>query len=204
MSCRPYYETMNLVEKEAISFSNQFFRSGDINNLEKLQSKLSDKLYNFLREKDKLFFLSVLRKQVEKQKVEHEKKCNKPNCGYSEEREIGIFIIDQEIDDISKHYEYIPTQGDEFSVEEKVDLHNRINEIIERLETLGNGQEIIFNELDDLKEHFNLGKKNWFQLVKGKLFDLGIENLIAKPIIKEIYSSLIKGFEDISKMIDIF
>ena len=81
-------------------------------------------------------------------------------------------MVDQEIEEISQSYEYQPKYEDEFSSEQKSDLQSTLNDIKSKLSELGFGQQIIFDELDELKEHLNLGKKNWFQLLKGKLFDL--------------------------------
>lgn len=196
---------MNIVEKEAVQFSSDLFEKIHDCNIDYLKSNIKSKLYNFDREKDQLFFLTVLRKTVEYDKLEHEKTCtteDKNDCIISTANETALFLIDQEIENISKYYEYQPKKDDEFETVEKVDLHNKLNDIIEKLKTLGYGQEIIFNEIDELKENFNLGKKNWFQLAKGKFFDLTVSKLVEETVIKEIYSELSKGFKHLPKLID--
>lgn len=197
---------MNIVEKEACFFVDSLFEcKGQLYcNIDSLNKNLSNKLYNFTREKDKLFFLSVLRNAVEIQKVKHEKTCTTTpdKCNFSLEQDTAMFVIDQEIEIISKTYEFQPKKEDEFETFEKVDLHNKLNDIIEQLKTLGYGQEIIFNEIDELKENFNLGKKNWFQLAKGKFVDLAVSKLVEETVIKEIYSELSKGFKHLPKLID--
>ena len=67
---------------------------------------------------------------------------------------------------------------------------------------LGFGQQIIFDELDELKEHLNLGKKNWFQLLKGKLFDLTVSITLEETVIKGVYETLSDGFEDLPNLIE--
>jgi predicted nuclease with TOPRIM domain len=65
------------------------------------------------------------------------------------------------------------------------EMEKKINEIIERLTVLGYGQEIIFDELQELKDLYTkLSKKTWGQLLKGKLIDLVQHNNI-----KMIHSS---------------
>jgi hypothetical protein len=192
----------NIVEREAKQFSNRFFRNLKINNLENLKLALTSKLYEFKRDKDKLFFLTVLRKEVENDKLIHEKTCNTKNCEFSQERDLGLFLIDQEIDDISEFYEFKPKTDDEFSIKERADFHNKLNEIAERLEKLGYGQEILFEEIESLKENFNLGKKNWFQLLKGKLIDLGLQKVLNEKIINDLYKELSNGFESVKTMIE--
>ena len=66
---------MNIVEKEATYFSSELFEKIYECNIDYLKRIIKSKLYNFDRDKDKLFFLSVLRKTVEFDKIEHEKTC---------------------------------------------------------------------------------------------------------------------------------
>lgn len=194
---------MNIVEKEAVEYAEYEFFDGELNcSVDNLSSDLSSKLYSLKRKKDKLFFLNILRNEVFNQKLEHEKTCSKVNCGISQEKETGLFVIDQEIEEISQSYEYQPKYTDEFSSEQKSDLHNSLNEIKEKLTELGFGQKIIFDELDELKEHLNLGKKNWFQLLKGKLFDLTVSKVLEETVIKEVYETLSDGFEDLPNLIE--
>lgn len=196
---------MNIVEKEAICFSSDLFEKIYDCDIDYLKRTLTSKLYNFDRDKDKLFFLSVLRKAVESEKLEHEETCtteDRNECIISVAQETALFLIDQEIENISKYYEFQPKKDDEFETVEKVDLHNKLNDIIEQLKALGYGQEIIFNEIDELKENFNLGKKNWFQLAKGKFFDLAVSKLVEETVIKEILSELSEGFKHLPKLID--
>ncbi len=72
-----------------------------------------------------------------------------------------------------------------------------LNEMAENLKKLGYGQEIIFDEIDELKSHFNLGKHNWFQLVKGKLFDIGLAYGVEKLVLEGMYSDLAKEVENV-------
>ncbi|MBS2100295.1 hypothetical protein [Carboxylicivirga linearis] len=191
---------MNVIEKEAEQFFFRLYNSGMVNNLENLKSIITTKLFDFNRDRDKLDFLKIIREETIKDKEEHAKGCN-GNCGYEKEREIGIFVIDQEIDDINRFYTYEPKNKDKFDAEEESKLHIKLNEIIEKLERQGCGQEVIFNEIEELKNHFNLGKTNWFQLLKGKLFDLSNKTL-EKAVIKEIYEFLSDGYDAAVKIIE--
>ena len=193
---------MNIVEKEAKDFKYDFFDGELICSIDNLKDKLTSKLYNFNRDKDKLFFLNVLRKEVEKEKLEHEKTCTHVgSCSISEEKETGMFVIDQEIEGISNYYDFEPKKEDQFDVADRVDLHNKLNDIADKLTKLGYGQEIIFTEIDELKEQFNLGKKNWFQLLKGKLLDLTVSKTLEETVVKEVYETLSEGFEHLPSLI---
>ncbi|HCZ34853.1 MAG TPA: hypothetical protein DHV26_02895 [Cytophagales bacterium] len=192
---------MNIVEKEATRFFDDFFRGGKVNNLENLKSKLTTKLYDFNRDRDKLDFLKILRDNTSVALEEHKKICKGGGCRFDDERSTGLFAIDQEIDDINKYYTYEADDMDKFSAVEASDLHSKLNEIEEQLYKHGLGQEIIFNEIDSLKNHFNLGKKTWFQLLKGKVIDLTLEKTLDETIVKEIYPKLSEGFTDIVRQL---
>lgn len=77
------------------------------------------------------------------------------------------------------------------AVKSQEDLNSKVDLIIERLKTLGYGQEIIFEELEELKElNIKLSKKNWKQVLKGKLFDLGLQQVVKKETLNLIYETL--------------
>lgn len=192
---------MNIIEKESEEFYEYgFLNSGKHQDLENIKSSLTSKLYNFNRDRDKLDFLKILRVKAIDDKEEHMKSCS--GCGYDEARDIAVFAIDQEVDEINRFFNYEPKTEDEFSSEQESKLHNKLNDILEELEKQGFGQQIIFEEIEDLKNHFNLGKKNWFQLLKGKVIDLTLKKVLNKTIVQEIYNQLSEGFEQAVKMIE--
>lgn len=192
---------MSIVEKEALKFSGNWGFYKNARTLKSLKSNLTDKLYDFNREQDKLDFLRVLRSKTLKDKEEHAKTCR--GCSFDEIRTTALFVIDQELDEINSYYTYSLHKEYEFTSKEESELHNKLNDISDYLKELGFGQEIIFQELDELKNHFNLGKKNWFQLLKGKVVDLTLKKIIDKTIVKEIYNQLSDGYEEVvSVLID--
>lgn len=71
------------------------------------------------------------------------------------------------------------------------EINSKIDEILEKLRKLGYGQEIIFDEIEELKDlYVHLNKKNWGQVVKGKLVDLVLAKLIEKDTLDYIYIGL--------------
>jgi hypothetical protein len=188
---------MNVVEKEAINFFDRKLFSSS-SSLEGIKSTLESKLFDFKRDRDKLDFLKILHEKTVIAKEEHAKNCN--GCGFDDTRNKGLFAIDQEIESINEYYIFKAKSEDSFTVEQESKLHSKINEIIEKLENLGVSQEVIFNEIDELKAHFNLGKKNWFQLVKGKLFDIGIAYGVEKIILEDVYSDLAREVESVTQV----
>ena len=66
-----------------------------------------------------------------------------------------------------------------------------IDEVLAELKKVGIGQEILFEELQELKELYSkLNKKNWGQIVKGKLIDLALSKLVENDTISYIYEKL--------------
>lgn len=75
--------------------------------------------------------------------------------------------------------------------DDKEYIDTKINELIQQLQKLGYGQEIIFNELEELKDlYIQLNKKNWGELVKGKIIDLGLQQVINEDVMKLIYQTI--------------
>lgn len=185
---------MTIPESQAREFAEDFFNSGKPNTLENLKDRLDTKLYLFRKDKDQLDFLKVLVNQISSDIQIHEEKCTTIGCHYRKEREPGIFLIQQEIDEINDRFEFEPKKEDTFSVEDEISLHNKLNSIIEQLNRQDAGQEVLFEEIESLKNHFNLGKKTWFQLLKVKLVDVAVEKGIEVTIVKHIYDSLADGF----------
>lgn len=185
---------MTIPESHAKKFAYELFNSSRPNTLENLKDRLDSKLYLFRKDKDRLDFLKVLVNEINKDIEEHEADCTRKGCQYREEREPGIFLIQQEIDEINDRFEFEPKKEDTFSVEDEISLHNKLNSIIEQLNRQDAGQEVLFEEIESLKNHFNLGKKTWFQLLKVKLVDVAVEKGIEVTIVKHIYDSLADGF----------
>jgi len=70
------------------------------------------------------------------------------------------------------------------------ELNKKVNIVIEKLQSLGYGQEVIFNEIEELKSlSGKLKKKTWVQLLKGKVIDLAMEQVINKETATYILES---------------
>jgi hypothetical protein len=89
-----------------------------------------------------------------------------------------------EIDDLSNKIESLKSD-----ILNHFDSVNRnMTEVHLRLQT---GQEVIFNELDELKTLIpSLKKKNWEEIVKGKLLDLAVRGIIDRRILEWLWKEL--------------
>ncbi|MEQ8909906.1 MAG: hypothetical protein RIC95_11975 [Vicingaceae bacterium] len=160
-------------------------RSG-YNDIRVFEEKVSDELDYFYREEFKLKFLTEVSNEVESSKNRHIAKCpKKGDCFFDKYYREAEFFIHQEIDritnDISIYGEFNRFNagfiGEQFSEEE-------INSIHEKLDKIQLGQEAIYDDLQqeikELKELiYVLNKKNWIELMKGKLSGFGINKSLS-------------------------
>ncbi len=81
-----------------------------------------------------------------------------------------------------------------FSEQDKNDLSNKIDKVLSELEKLQTGHEIIWTdmkeELDELKEMYHLNKKNWRQLLTGKITEMLAGGIVSEAISKKIVDSI--------------
>lgn len=83
------------------------------------------------------------------------------------------------------------TENDFFSKEVQENLSEKLNEIQEIVSKLGFGQEIVFNEINDLRKLTKkLNKKNWNEIIKGKFIDLGLSGIISIETAKKVIEFL--------------
>lgn len=87
---------------------------------------------------------------------------------------------------------YVERKNKKKLKEKKADnLEEKLNHIIEHLINLGYGQEIIFNEIEELRGlQYKLSKKSWSQLLKGKLLDLALDKVLSKETAGFVYEYL--------------
>lgn len=70
--------------------------------------------------------------------------------------------------------------SDYFSKESQEKIFQKLDDIEEMLLRQGFGQEIIFNEIEDLKKlTYKLSQKNWKEIIKGKFWNLIIDKVIS-------------------------
>ena len=92
----------------------------------------------------------------------------------------GKLYVEEKLKNITPDYLSI--------AEDEKTINSKIDELILKLEKLGYGQQIIFDEIEELRDLYSkLDNKNWGQLLKGKIIDLGLSQIINIDVMKLIY-----------------
>lgn len=102
-----------------------------------------------------------------------------------EDKFLGRITINGEI--------YLEKQYKVFNKKESIAVSKKIDSIIKKLDELGLGQEFLFNELEELKGlYLKLNKKNWSQILKGKLLEMSLGKVLDLDTLEIISNELLK------------
>ena len=94
----------------------------------------------------------------------------------------GAMIVEDSRSAVIENYEDIDHTSQQ--------LQAIINNIHDELNKVQLGQEILFDELQELKDLYGkLSKKNWGQLLKGKLIDLALSKVVDNVTIAFVYKA---------------
>ncbi|NQU85782.1 MAG: hypothetical protein HQ541_08485, partial [Mariniphaga sp.] len=130
--------------------------------------------------------LTITREEITK----HSKVCQDPNtCSKSKNLSLSEFFLVQELEVLG-----VETGQEIFDASEQSEMKQKLDDILYEIAHLKMGQEIIYEdiktELEELKSLFYLSKKNWKQLLLGKVIDMTIAGLISETISKQILELL--------------
>ncbi|OXA99471.1 hypothetical protein [Flavobacterium pectinovorum] len=189
---------MDIVEKLAkrsyrdnIEFSRGNNRDS-VNNIKLLVYDLDSKL-------DKIKFLNFHIDWVNEEYQKHLKTCSNPNsCQINEDAETLIFYLQQELKSLG-----VELNGDTFTNEEKIDTNYQLQEILEKLEDVKLGNQIIYDDLlkefEELKSLYFLGKKKWHQLLTGKVVEMTVGGVISETVSKDLISLIKPSLNNLLK-----
>lgn len=106
----------------------------------------------------------------------------------------GAEYVEDNITDSTQSHSYQPK--DSFSESEKDTILEKLNDLTDKLQQVQLGQEVTYDdlraEIQEMKQLLNvLGKKQWFQVLKGKMIDAGLGSLLS-----EAFSLLSDAFNE--------
>lgn len=175
-----------LVRKNALDFASNY--RNQCTSLGAATQLLEEALRSFGLNRTKLDFLATVRVQVEKQKhVDTIKQKTKPAKYLFPYFENALFALDQEMEKLSVIQGKETIVNDPFTAKEMAHLIECLTNITEELnegklrQTIAlDALEKLQDDFDELKEHLQLGKKNWGQLLKGKVMDAVYTGVLTK------------------------
>lgn len=192
----------DLIEREANNYHSRMFLSRKAPSINNFNSDIGSQLYAITREQDRIIFLNKLKNLVKDELEKHRLVCKNPEkCQEEEEKGFALFAIDQLMETVVKDYDYKPDNpNDEFKADDITNLDNKMDIIIAMIKELGVQHDEIYDEINDLRYHFNLGKKNWWSLLKGKMVEWagsGVSAIVLQKIAEE--TGLTESFEQALK-----
>lgn len=182
---------MNYINKRAEKFVQRFIYDQVHNHTEVIDEAKSE-IYNIDSDTDKVTFLRVILEHNAQEYQKHLLVCKMgDNCQHNYDYESIAYFLTQELNLLG-----IRTNNDQFTIEERDDIKNKLDKLLSEIQTLKDGQQIIYDdlkaEIDSLKELFILGKKTWYQLLIGKTTEMVTSGVVSETISKEIVSTLKK------------
>ena len=177
----------DVLESKAFEFIDRNLDSS--NSTDELISDLESQLYKFNRDKDKLKYLTVVSQYVMEEAINHAKECKNPaNCGKSKTHREATFFINQMLEEYG-----IGINNEEvFTSEERYENNKKLDALLEEIEKLKIGQEIIYDdlikEIIELKNLYFIGKKNWYQNLAGKSLEMVASGVVSETISKKLIS----------------
>jgi hypothetical protein len=184
----------DLIETDAQRFVKTMLNSS-LNSIRIAKLEFDIKLVIYPSDNNKYKFLKSTKKAGEELLFEHRKKCQKTDCAQVIGSQYLNFVINQELEIMAKYFKPGDFDKDEFSTTERIQTNSKVDDVLQKLSDLGLGQEILFEEINNLREHFNLDKKNWVQLLKGKLVELGMEKVIDITVADMIFKTLTESIK---------
>lgn len=176
---------MNIIREISQEFvENQYDYISDVKKFVNEAESESERLRD---EKDKKEFFSTLISYVREKHDEHYSTCrNKEECRELKSCNRVMYYLGGLLEKNS-----IKTANEDgFTNKERVEFDKKLDNILDSLEYLKKGQELTYNdiseEIDELKNLYFLGKKNWKQLLAGKTVEMVTGGMISETVSKEL------------------
>ena len=177
MSLTKSLSTIQSYQRQIDSKSKELIRAGE--RVADFHKKITDKNKELTRNQDSL--TKEIDKETKKRQtnelnfLKEKEQFNRSELNSI--RNINSVLQSQQI--VFQNYTVdesdLSGNDEEYSLKELADLHSRIDDVLSRLEKLGFGQEIIFDEIEELKSKSKkITKKDLKMMLIGKLVSFGV------------------------------
>ncbi len=176
---------MNIIEEIAQDFLEENYAGSENKNF--FLSGLNTELSRQRKDADKIIFLTAVRNLIQKMYDDHLESCKEPeDCDILKWHLKAIFYVNNHLED----YSISGNTENLFSKSEKDNYSQKLDKIIQEIEILKKGHEVIYDgiseEIEELKNLFYLGKKNWKQIIVGKAIEMVAGGVVSETISKEL------------------
>lgn len=131
---------------------------------------------------DKIKVLLICLDQTTLSLLTHQRSCVSPNGCQTDEAYSGLqYFLRQDLANLN-----VVMDQDTFTLDQRNLANTKIDDLQDEIKKLGLGQQIIFENIEEVKELYYYGKKRWFQIVIGKLTEMALAGVIAETASKKL------------------
>ncbi len=179
---------MTFPERRADEFFRRYLANG-VGDFSKIKSYVNEDLYEFMDDPDRIHYLNLLAERNQQKYTDHLKVCeNLEGCPTNKDHERLSYFLTKELNELG-----VQLNDDIFTTEEKTAAEEKLEKLMTDLEEIKLSQTVtfqyIFEEMEELKKHFYLGKKKWKELFIGKGVEMAIGGVVSETISKKILST---------------
>lgn len=158
-------------------------------NFDEIKSLVEDDLYEFMNDADRIHYLNILAERNQQEYEDHLKECTDPdNCSKNKGYERNAYYFSKNLLELG-----IQLNEDMFTTEEKQTAEEKIEKLMADLEEIKLSQTVIFQfifeQMEEMKNHFYLGKRKWKELFIGKGIEMIIGGVVSETISKKVLST---------------
>lgn len=190
---------MDIIKKIANKIIYYNIIDEDVSGLDSFKREVNNSLDEIVDKTNKIHLLNLLITSIDEVYKEHLKKCkSKDNCRYNDLYDYSLFFLQNELLRLD-----VIINENTFTKEDKNTAEHKLDLILKEIQFLKNGQELIYEdllaEIEELKKLYFLGKKNWHQLLMGKVIEMTASEIIGETVAKNIVD-IVK--EQLPRLID--
>lgn len=188
---------MNIIQKQADVFIKRQMNDGS--DYKEFIEKVRSNLWEYKKTAYKIEFVERVIQCAKIAYDEHLIVCkNKDNdkCRINSYYENSLFFLQEELEELEGQI-----SPEDFTRSQKTNTNQALQKIIDDLNEIKLGQQIIYDDLntefEEMKDLYYLNKKNWTQLFTGKLSEMIASGVISETISKNIINVIKDNYQEL-------
>lgn len=176
---------MDIIKKMAEDFV-KYNISGGTSEYKELINDVKNKLYEIDDQSDKIKYLNIVLDGNQTEYNKHKLVCkNEEHCPTNFSHESISYFLGNELKKLG-----IVINDDTFTPRDKLEADSKLDKILEEIQTLKDGQQIIYDQIakdiEELKELYYLGKKKWYRQFIGTAIEMTTSGIVSETASKSI------------------